>query len=217
MKITDATNWLLCALGLFLLSQCCGACFYDPSSQRWINRDPILEAGGINLYAFVANKVPNRIDPLGLADGDGECPGTPKGSGDNCYQYACGTSGRNSDIVGAAGGQRCPNPQDCDAIKKSALSDGLTEVPGGGNCPEGSHKVGYAAGTGGTQDYHWLRQSNDGKTWCHKFRNLGPSNLDGGRKPITDPSTANLNFPQDAGHQDRSYKFCGFLCAPDAK
>ena len=44
--------------------------FYDPSLQRWINQDPIGEAGGINLYGFVGNDPVNRIDPLGLTDGD---------------------------------------------------------------------------------------------------------------------------------------------------
>jgi RHS repeat-associated protein len=39
---------------------------YDPSFQRWLNRDPIGEAGGINLYQFVGNSPPNTIDPFGL-------------------------------------------------------------------------------------------------------------------------------------------------------
>jgi RHS repeat-associated protein len=39
--------------------------FYEPHLQRWINRDPIGELGGINLYGFVAN------DPPNLVDGDG--------------------------------------------------------------------------------------------------------------------------------------------------
>ena len=43
-----------------------GLRFYDPSLQRWINQDPIGEAGGINLYGFVGNDPVNRIDPLGL-------------------------------------------------------------------------------------------------------------------------------------------------------
>ena len=40
--------------------------FYDPSLQRFINRDPIAEAGGYNLYCFVANNPPLFIDPYGL-------------------------------------------------------------------------------------------------------------------------------------------------------
>jgi RHS repeat-associated protein len=39
--------------------------FYEPHLQRWINRDPIGEAGGINLYGFVGNTPVNYIDPEG--------------------------------------------------------------------------------------------------------------------------------------------------------
>lgn len=41
--------------------------FYDPSLQRWINRDPIKEQGGINLYTFVRNNAIGLLDSLGLA------------------------------------------------------------------------------------------------------------------------------------------------------
>ena len=43
--------------------------WYDPNLQRWINRDPIGERGGLNLYRFVANNPVSRIDPWGLFDG----------------------------------------------------------------------------------------------------------------------------------------------------
>lgn len=40
--------------------------FYDPNLQRWLNRDPILENGGINLYRCLGNSPVNLTDPLGL-------------------------------------------------------------------------------------------------------------------------------------------------------
>jgi len=42
--------------------------YYDPHSGRFVSRDPIGLAGGINLHTYVTNN-PNRgIDPLGLVD-----------------------------------------------------------------------------------------------------------------------------------------------------
>jgi RHS repeat-associated protein len=42
--------------------------FYSPQLQRWINRDPIHERGGINLYGYVGN------EPMGWMDPDGASP-----------------------------------------------------------------------------------------------------------------------------------------------
>jgi len=39
---------------------------YDSDLGRWLNRDPIGEMGGINLYDYVANDPVNKVDPLGL-------------------------------------------------------------------------------------------------------------------------------------------------------
>lgn len=39
---------------------------YDAELGRWLNRDPIEENGGWNLYAYVANEPINWRDPLGL-------------------------------------------------------------------------------------------------------------------------------------------------------
>jgi RHS repeat-associated protein len=44
-----------------------GRRFYDPILQRWINRDPIEEQGGLNLYGFVGNDAVNWVDLLGLS------------------------------------------------------------------------------------------------------------------------------------------------------
>ncbi len=40
--------------------------FYNPELGRWVNRDPIEERGGLNVYAFVGNDVARKFDRLGL-------------------------------------------------------------------------------------------------------------------------------------------------------
>ena len=39
--------------------------FYHPPDGRWLNRDPIGEDGGINLYGFCQNSLPYKVDFLG--------------------------------------------------------------------------------------------------------------------------------------------------------
>lgn len=39
--------------------------YYDAEMGRWINRDPIAENGGINVYEFVFNNANSFIDILG--------------------------------------------------------------------------------------------------------------------------------------------------------
>jgi RHS repeat-associated protein len=41
--------------------------YYSPTMGRWLTRDPLGEAGGINLYGFVGNGAVNFVDRLGLA------------------------------------------------------------------------------------------------------------------------------------------------------
>jgi len=40
--------------------------FYAPTLGRWLQRDPIGEEGGVNLYGFVGNDTVNGVDRLGL-------------------------------------------------------------------------------------------------------------------------------------------------------
>ena len=39
--------------------------FYSPALMRWINRDPIEEEGGVNLYGFCGNAIVHKVDKLG--------------------------------------------------------------------------------------------------------------------------------------------------------
>lgn len=55
---------LVAFLGSMLIAS--DACaYYDPSSGRWLSRDPIEEVGGLNLYGFVGNDPVNHVDVLG--------------------------------------------------------------------------------------------------------------------------------------------------------
>ena len=50
---------------------------YSPTIGRWVSRDPIFEAGGVNLYAYVDNNPLKYIDPYGLSKFD-KLYGLPK-------------------------------------------------------------------------------------------------------------------------------------------
>jgi RHS repeat-associated protein len=42
--------------------------YYSPWVGRWLSKDPIMERGGKNLYAFVGNQPISKYDRLGLVD-----------------------------------------------------------------------------------------------------------------------------------------------------
>jgi uncharacterized protein RhaS with RHS repeats len=67
VKSSRTKNFAL-ALGAitFIATAEHASAFYDPSLGRWINRDPIGEAGGLNLYTFVQNRPVNAVDRNGL-------------------------------------------------------------------------------------------------------------------------------------------------------
>ena len=48
--------------------------YYEPSLQRWVNRDPVLEIGGFNLYKYSENDPVSLVDPFGHA---ALCPAMP--------------------------------------------------------------------------------------------------------------------------------------------
>lgn len=78
--------------------------FYDPGVQRWINRDPIEEEGGINLHQFAMNASVGFVDRNGLdiwveGPSNGEpvghlsvCVGDPLGKYDG-YSFAVNGEG----------------------------------------------------------------------------------------------------------------------------
>jgi len=88
--------------------------YYNPSTGRFLSRDPFEEEGGLNLYAFVLNHPVSGVDPLGLAlyafDGTGN-DGTkvPAGEGTSVFILQSGYRGQNVEYypgVGSAVGTR---------------------------------------------------------------------------------------------------------------
>ncbi|UDQ98384.1 RHS repeat-associated core domain-containing protein [Lentisphaerota bacterium WC36G] len=51
--------------------------YYNPTTGKWLKRDPIQEAGGLNLYGFALNSAINYWDNLGLKE---YCLWEPTGS-----------------------------------------------------------------------------------------------------------------------------------------
>lgn len=109
-KLSQAC-WLVWAAFLFTTVQEATA-WYSPSQQRWINRDPLEEGAGANLYTFVENRPANLFDPAGLfADGyKGQCPtNKPKAHSDfyghNCFDFTAEDHGstRPVPIIGKPG------------------------------------------------------------------------------------------------------------------
>ena len=60
--------------------------YYSPDSGRFITPDPIGLAGGLNNYQYVKNPT-GWIDPLGLNQCEGSCPGNPLTAAEQSAAY----------------------------------------------------------------------------------------------------------------------------------
>jgi RHS repeat-associated protein len=192
--------------------------FYDPNLQRWLNRDPIGEKGGLNLYTFVANQPTRFMDRWGLTGcGDGwggmlyppnQGPGLP--SKGNCWRFACGNPQAPGDPpwpspshqLAPPGWNKASSGGCSDPCK--ALMDGINGAGGkspdtSGNCPSGYHKINvqYSSNMGGSQDFHFSRQCPDGSWW----------DKPGTMEPRPAPGGPNGAAP--------GYQHCGTTCVPD--
>jgi len=202
LQSAPSITWLP-ALLLFFLSFQAASAFYDPGLQRWINRDPIGESGGINLYISESNDPLDRFDPFGEADAPKDQPPvtSPPGFGekpfkpgtDNCLCYALDRPGGELQPDGGFGNKNAKKCADLVAQIKKNYKGG--DVPKGGNCPPGSHKVAVFS-DGDSGGYHVQRQNSDG-SWSEMSKQ---------------PDYP----PRKCTRGDAPGKDCGNICLPDA-
>jgi RHS repeat-associated protein len=120
---------------------------YNSNLGRWISRDPIGEAGGINLYEYVGNNVANATDPLGLWQitiygGDGF-------GGYLSFGYNSGQWNLSARGGGGAGLSASFNAQDSGQIKS-----GWNPITVAGSIGSGLLGAGGEAGQGPCGDMH---------------------------------------------------------------
>jgi len=103
-----STKWFDTELGTGHELYYYGYRYYSPRLGRWLSKDPIGEAGGLNVFAFLHNGTTAGIDPLGLDRWVVPFPGSAKttscllryqplrhdaliyGSGSSCTQVEMG-------------------------------------------------------------------------------------------------------------------------------
>ena len=104
---------------------------YDPDLGRWLNRDPIAETGGINLYGYVHNAPMSRADRSGLFDVGGFAVRIGIGATIRTCEYSChtreGSTQFRTEVFPGEFGNQCPQLRtvdpdtgqlvDCDVVR----------------------------------------------------------------------------------------------------
>ena len=178
--------------------------WYAPSLQRWVNRDPIGEKGGVNLYEVFENDPIASVDAFGLdVPGPGREP-TPdpsfdpdKWKNENCLAYALNRPCNKEMYPGVGQGSH----DNCDDLKKAMQDNYGALDPTLGKCPPGWHKIRIYPG------FHVQRQDGDAK-WSEKNYRHQP------RRCVTDSPGEPIDSPQDKWLKPQ--KPCkGDLCVPN--
>jgi hypothetical protein len=161
MKITQSTRLLLLA-GLFTIGlQYTARAHYHPGLQRWINRDPINENGGVNVYAFLLNSPHSFFDACGLRGTVKDIGKWLAGDGRLCLDKSCDPKrcnpearrlperGWEDDVRrGKDPWRDIPEPGKCLDADAVATPTGVLQIHNGTTCtircnPDGSPKDVY--------------------------------------------------------------------------
>ena len=191
--------------------------FYDPGMQRWLNRDPLGESDGSNLYAFVRSNPMTAIDPDGRAsfkDFAKACWKKAAGPGVLCVSENC----RGKDLSAftylaekegddAAGKEQekrlrsVPQPDFCVAADAVYAPGGAYKIKDGGaaliDCESGSPRIQDA----GSAVIHLVPWKADGSEappeWPHKgilpYKTAPPKPPEPPLNPFSRPSVFDIH------------------------
>jgi len=112
----------------------------DGITGRWINRDPMRETAGLNLYGYASQRPISYVDPLGLYDCKYQISThtetcTPDDPSNPTFSSSHFVSG--NDDESDANGNSCQNNSNCKA------------VPNSGPIPPGTYDIGNRTTPGG--------------------------------------------------------------------
>ena len=172
--------------------------FYDPVTGRWPSRDPIEEAGGINLYAFVGNS------PINLVDIDGRgWFGAVTGGIAGAWAGATSGAATGATVGGVGGTFVAPGPG--------------TLVGGGGGGLIGGIIGGIGGGVAGAIGGHIIEEA--GKSAREAYDNMSESSEceDGEEGEKEQERNPAQDKKLDDKEADKAAKEAGYKDAHEAK
>lgn len=122
-----------------LLCATTASAFFDPGTQRWMNRDPIQEEGSINLYQFVENDPNGRVDWFGLRGAEDLCHRPTVDEAANNAAKSCNYKSRREDREYC--GNVCRNNRTGRLSKTQTTGTQAGCSPGSAPCPAGTTLV----------------------------------------------------------------------------
>ena len=124
----------------------CTRRYYDPAAGRFLTRDPLGYAGGIDLYAYAGNDPANLSDPSGLSPGS---PGGGPGGGDPSDPFGPDGEANPGGPLGMGSGHPGMTAGTAQSGLAGSMTGSLQGILGGALLAAGTGGLGLLGETGG--------------------------------------------------------------------